>query len=309
MRVKNAVFSCLGIGDGLLALVLSNNLRRSGQEVVTFHPQLKGLQRWFPHTPVEPFPELETLAEFDRYFIFYEKTPWMQAVLEWCVKEYPHKTVVLNPIATKNQDYPYWENGCFDGRKPLAKNLSFFCKTVLRMSDATQSCGITIPKEYEPHRFLSRVVIHPTSSKEEKNWPKEKFLRLADELRVRGFEPLFTLSPQERGLWPEVNAPLFSTLDSLAAAVCESGFFIGNDSGVGHLASACGLPTVTLCPTRRTGQFWRPSWAPGSVLYPPSWVPNLKGLRWRDRYWKNLISVNRVLNECDRAVNRRMGSL
>ncbi len=81
--MRSAVFSCLGLGDGLLALELANNLHLNGDEVVTFHPFLQGLQGWLPHLPIRPFPPV--LEEFDRFFIIYEKTPWMEAVIQTCL--------------------------------------------------------------------------------------------------------------------------------------------------------------------------------------------------------------------------------
>jgi heptosyltransferase III len=302
--MKNAVFSCLGLGDGLLTLILSNNLRINGLDVITFHPQLSQLQRWFPQLPIEPFPSLEVLEGFDRFFIFYEKSPWMLSILKRCLERYRHKTVVLNPIATPHRDYPYWEEGQFDGSQTFVTNLYTFCKTLLRLPYSTRSNGVVIPAGLSSRCAASRVLLHPTSSKEEKNWPKEKFLHLARRLREAGFDPLFILSPRERDLWPEVEAPLFETLDVLAAYVYESAFFIGNDSGIGHLASCLGLPTLTICSTKRSGDFWRPDWSPGTILYPPSWMPNLKGMRWRDRHWKRLISVRSVLSHFQRLHDR-----
>src|SRR5690348_18510042 len=38
-----AVFSCQGMGDGLISLVLSNNLHLNGAEATTFHPFLNEL--------------------------------------------------------------------------------------------------------------------------------------------------------------------------------------------------------------------------------------------------------------------------
>jgi hypothetical protein len=289
--MNGAVFSCLGLGDGLIALILANNLYLHGHKVTLFHPFLGQLQEWFPHIPIRPYPP--KLEEFDRYFIIFETTDWMQAVLKECLEKHRKRTTVLNPIATPNADYAYWEEGRFDGNKPFAENLFFYCRNVLGLPKATKSNGITIPKGVTPRKYPKRVIIHPTSSRPGKNWPREKFLRLAEKLKREGFEPAFTVSPNERKDWPE--APLFATLSDLVAFVCESGYMIGNDSGVGHLASCLGLPTLTLCRNERTANFWRPAWSPGKVCLPVSWLPNIKGMRWRDEHWQWGISVGKVL--------------
>lgn len=288
--MKCAVFSCLGLGDGLLSLILSNNLRRAGHEVDTYHPFLQGLQSWFPSLPIYPFPE--TFTSYDRYFIIYETTPWMQKVINFCLQNFRNNTTILNPIATPNRDYPFWEEGRFDGNLPFADNLFFFCQNTLQFPDATKDNGIQPPAHL--NYYSKRIAIHPTSSRAGKNWTKTKYLALAKKLEEDGLDPVFILTDREKNDWPEIDPPHFETLESLARFVAESGFMIGNDSGIGHLASCLGLPTLIICRSRLAANFWRPSWKRGEVLYPPSWIPNLKGMRWRDRHWQKFISVNRV---------------
>lgn len=304
--MKNAVFSCQGLGDGLLALILSNNLQKQGEQVVTFHPFLQGLQSWFPHLPLSSFPSVEELAAFDRFFIIYEKSPWMLHILSYCETHFPEKTFVLNPIATANRDYPYWEIGRFDGKKTFATNLTQYCKDRLEVKNPVKHNGITSPQGIMIGQFPKRIVLHPTSSRPGKNWPQEKFLALADLLLKRGYEPALILTKEERISWPNVNfsMPEFSSLSEVASFVAESGAMIGNDSGIGHLASALGLSTVTICRSKMTGRFWRPDLAPNILVTPPSYLPNLKGLRLRDKYWKHSISVSKVLDAFLQVYNR-----
>ncbi len=296
-----AVFSCLGLGDGLIALVLSNNLHLNGKAVETFHPSLSGLQAWFPHLPIRPFPSEQErkslLASFDKFYIIYEKTPWMQGILEECQRLYPDRTVVLNPIATSRSDYPYWEGGKFDGNRPFVENLYAYCKNHLGFTVVTKSNGIAVPENLCQRQFEKRVIFHPGSSRPGKNWSQEKFLQLAGHLKDRGFLPAMILTPAEREGWDlrGVESPEFTSLSELAAYVCESGYMIGNDSGIGHLASCLGLPTLTVCRSVQASRFWRPAWAHGKVVTPSTWIPNIKGLRLRDQHWKKWISVRRVL--------------
>ncbi len=293
--MKIAVFSCAGLGDGLLTTILSHQLALQGHEVVTFHPFMSQLQAWFPHLPFRPYPPV--LEEFDRFFIFYEKSKWMFEVLEPCLKHHRDRTTVLNPIATPNTDYPYWEEGKFDGNFSFADNLVTFCRNILGIKAAVKNNGMVIPPGVVPRRYLQRVILHPTSSRPGKNWPRSKFLKLAKKLQKRGFEPVFIVSPQERAQWPE--APHFSSLDEMARFVAESGYMIGNDSGIGHLASVLGVPTVSLFKNERTAHFWRPAFAPGAICLPKGWLPNIKGLRWRDKYWHWNLTVGHVLRTFD----------
>lgn len=289
----------MGMGDGLIALVLSNNLHLNGGEVTTFHPFLGSLQPWFPHLPIRAFPSPEELQQFDRFFIIYEKSPWMQSILQHCLEHYRDKTTVLNPIATPKRDYPFWEGGCFDGNRTFVENLYTFCKDILGCTVVTRSNGILKPEGLEPRRFARRVVIHPCSSREGKNWPREKFIELGRGLRGLDYTPALILTKEERLGWDldGVEAPQFAHLSEMASYIAESGAMIGNDSGIGHLASCLGLPTLTICRSAQASRFWRPAWSPGKVITPSPWIPNVKGLRLRDKHWKKWISVGKVLNE------------
>jgi hypothetical protein len=295
----------MGMGDGLIALVLSNNLHLNGGEVVTFHPFLGALQTWFPHLPIRCFPSLEnvtsTLQQFDRFFIVYEKSPWMQGILQHCQKFYRDQTTVLNPIATPKRNYPYWEGGRFDGNRTFVENLYAFCKDMLGCPVVTRSNGIVRPEGVAPRRALRRIVIHPCSSREGKNWPREKFLELAQRLKALDYTPAWILTREERQGWDTqgLEAPQFACLSEMASYVAESGAMIGNDSGIGHLASCLGLSTLTICRSMQVSKFWRPAWGPGEVIAPSSWIPNVKGLRLRDKYWKKWISTSKVLRGCE----------
>lgn len=298
--MRTAVFSCLGLGDGLISLVLSHNLVNNGWDVTTFHPSLKGLQGWFPRLPLMPFPAKEemekVLSEFDRFFLFFEKSEWMLSILEFCKARWPDKLTVLNPIATKRCDYPFWEGGKFDGQIPFVDNLLNFCRNSLQLPQVSNSNGITPPESVIIRRYPNRIVIHPKSSRESKNWPWEKFATLARQLENEGYEPWFALTNAEKATLPPCRSPNLLSLSDTAQFVAESGAMIGNDSGIGHLASCLGLPTVTICRHKQASYFWRPAWTPGTVLTPPALIPNLKGMRWRDKYWKYCISVSRVQN-------------
>jgi len=238
-----------------------------------------------------------TLASFDRFYIVYEKSPWMQKILLHCQQHYPDKMVILNPIASPRRNYPYWEGGRFDGNRPFVENLYTFCRDRLGFAVATKSNGIVVPERFTPRKYEKRVVFHPSSSRPGKNWPQEKFLKVASRLCDQGFQPAMILTQEEREGWDlsGIDAPLFDTLSEMAGYVCESGYMIGNDSGIGHLASCLGLPTLTVCRSVQASRFWRPAWAPGQVVTPSPWIPNLKGLRWRDQHWKRWISVRKVL--------------
>lgn len=88
-----------------------------------------------------------------------------------------------------------------------------------------------------------------------KCWPIENFLTVAQELISADRKILFLLGPSELEMFkPELirhlaeiapcvsNMPLLSVLQILAA----SKGFIGNDSGIAHLAAAIGTKTIAV---------------------------------------------------------------
>ena len=99
----------------------------------------------------------------------------------------------------------------------------------------------------------------------------------------------------------EVHA--FPSLDFLARYVYESGYLIGNDSGLGHLASALGIPTLIFCRRKTWANMWAPSFHRGVVVTPSSWIPNIRGFRLRDRHWKKFISVRMARRAFERLVH------
>lgn len=295
---KIALFPCLGLGDGLIALILAHQFHEVGHAVTTYHPLLPQMAPLFPHLTLKPRLEtLDCLEGVDRIFLFYEKLEWMQKVMQKALEQYPDKTTILNPIATPKCDYPYWEVGRFDGNQPFVDNLVRYLKEVEGIKAPTKSNGITLPDHIVPGRFANRVVLHPTSSRAGKNWTKAKFLKLATALEKGGYEPVFILTKEEAKQWPEISPPSFASLVEVAYYVAESGYMIGNDSGIGHLASCLGLPTLTICRSAMTANFWRPAWATGRVIVPPKWIPNLKGMRWRDSKWQKFVPVSKVNRE------------
>jgi ADP-heptose:LPS heptosyltransferase len=98
--------------------------------------------------------------------------------------------------------------------------------------------------------------IHPGSGGRSKNWPLENFLNLAERLKAeKKRPPFFILGPVEEetspGMAESIQARGFPLvrrlpLNVLAGLLELSAGYLGNDSGVTHLAAALNLPTVAL---------------------------------------------------------------
>jgi len=104
------------------------------------------------------------------------------------------------------------------------------------------------------------TLIHPGSGSRAKNWPLERFTELGRRLEGLGHRVAWIRGPAEAdlpaGIPPDrvIDRP---SLRALAATLARSKVFIGNDSGVSHLAGATGAPTLVLFgPTRAS--VWTP---------------------------------------------------
>jgi len=271
-----AIFSAKGLGDGLLYMTLSHNLSFEN-EVVTFNSHLCELRRWFPNKVLLPFPEnIEgALSSFD-LIIASDHSPI-------------HHTKTL-----LNKTYLIKESA-LNKKMTMVDNLVSLCKERFYLKEASPYNGIVVPNDVKQGAFSKRVIIHPMSAESKKIWPKEKFINLAHRLENQGFEPSLCVSHFERAQWQQIcdslPLPYFSDLDACASYIAEAGYMIGNDSGLGHLASNMGIPTLTLFARKSYSHLWRPGWGPGRVVYPP---PFLIGAKLKQRYWKEFLTVERV---------------
>jgi len=120
------------------------------------------------------------------------------------------------------------------------------------------------------------IVLHPGSGSKKKVWPVDRFIDLARTLQDRlRSKILIVLGPAEG---PDVrkafetmgpNAPVLAkglTLLQLASVMEGCWFFIGNDSGISHMAAALELPTlVVFGPTDQ--KVWSPRGRKAFVVY------------------------------------------
>ena len=104
----------------------------------------------------------------------------------------------------------------------------------------------------------ARAVIHPGASGQRKRWPAKQFAELARRLSRTPSRHLFLLEgPLDRVAVNQVraavaddsirlNAMRVGNLSRLAAVLSRCQLYIGNDSGITHLAAALGMHTVAL---------------------------------------------------------------
>jgi heptosyltransferase III len=97
------------------------------------------------------------------------------------------------------------------------------------------------------------VAVHPGSGSPAKNWPVERYLDILRRLREKGREAVAIIGEADVAEaaalareMPELPVLSGLALTELAETLSECALFLGNDSGVTHLAAAVGLPVVAL---------------------------------------------------------------
>lgn len=100
--------------------------------------------------------------------------------------------------------------------------------------------GVAVPRIHcGPVERGNYAVIHPFSGSPRKNWPLERFRELAARLPL----PVRWCAGPEESL---EDAERFDNLYHLARWLAGARLYIGNDSGITHLAAAVGGPVVAI---------------------------------------------------------------
>jgi heptosyltransferase-3 len=119
------------------------------------------------------------------------------------------------------------------------------------------------------------AVLHPGSGSPRKNWPAARFAEVARRAERAGLAPLILRGAADQapaaalagaGGWPVASG---LGLRDLAGLLAGASLYVGNDSGVSHVAGAVGAPTVAVFgPTRALR--WRPLGRLVAAVEPPS---------------------------------------
>jgi hypothetical protein len=298
---KAAIFCSQGLGDGLLFLVIAQNLKIEGYEVTLFHNSLFEMKKWFPNILFSSYPSKivigEFLSKFDKIIINADNTEINKSICFFAKNNLPDLSYLLFPTTCKGKNLP--GDFLFNWKKTMVENLTDFCSNKLHCKNISRSNGVVPDKNLSYRKNLMRIIIHPTRKSSMLKWPKEKFLCLANKLKINGYEVVFILSEKEMEEWGWIknygfSVPYFSSLIELSSYIYESGYMIGSDSGIGHLSSCLKIPTLTIFSSRRKAYFWRPDWYLGERVFPAKWIINCKGLRLREKFWDKNISVKKV---------------
>lgn len=113
------------------------------------------------------------------------------------------------------------------------------------------------------------ALVHPAAAFETKRWDVRNFARVTEYLHERKLNCVAVAAPNETGLINELlreaAAPVAALTDlslpEVTALAARSRLFVGNDSGIAHIAAAVGAPSVVIFGSSNITH-WRP-WASG----------------------------------------------
>jgi len=118
------------------------------------------------------------------------------------------------------------------------------------------------------------ALIHPAAAFATKQWAAENFARIVEYVAERGFAPVAIAAPHEQAVLENlvaessVHIETFDlSLPEVTALAARSQLFVGNDSGIAHIASAVGTRCVVVFGSSNIAH-WRP-WnsAPAEVVF------------------------------------------
>lgn len=258
---KISVVCAPGIGDALIFHIASHHLALAGYEVTTVTPHDFG--KWIEGR------QSTDLVSCDAIFLQNDNSERAKEIHASGKEVYTfygsHHLAKHGPL---RMGFDY----VCDQNKNMVQNVRTALKLLFQIS-ASSDNGIHPLQGLVHRRHAKRVVLHPVSAQEEKNWPRTKFEKVAAWLGENGYEPVFL--------------PHFPTLEELFSFIYESGYFIGNDSGPGHIASCLQVPHLIIGPHQRQMSFWKPGWLKGEMVVAPNWIPK--------QYWKTFITTKDVI--------------
>lgn len=152
------------------------------------------------------------------------------------------------------------------------------------VSDKPKSLLVVSQKQAEEMELFLHIygiedekiaIIHPAAAFETKRWSVENFAKVIDYLAAQNIFSVVVAAPKEENIVRELSqktSTLFHgftklSLPEITALASRAKIFVGNDSGIAHIAAAVNAPTVVVFGSSNR-HHWRP-WtnAPNEIVY------------------------------------------
>ncbi len=262
MKAKLLVVELWGLGDLIIATPFLQAASQRYELTLVAKPYARDLQqRFWPAVRVVPF--VAPWTAFKGKYRLYA-WPWWEMFRLLSALEAKHfdfglsarwdprdHLLLLLAGAKTRLGFPRLGSGIML-KKPLARlepaahryeNWRVMAQTL--GFDVPEHAALTLP----PKRPAGEILVHTGAGQPVRVWPLERYRRLVERLRQKGYRVQVVCDPDQQDWWlaageEKVAAP--HTVAELLALTDRAGAFVGNDSGPGHLAAFCGVPTFTL---------------------------------------------------------------
>ena len=155
---------------------------------------------------------------------------------------------VLLAHAQPGQPGPVWNGDLHEVRR--------WCRLLEYFGIATDPCDLTLARPRGPSPAPGSVIVHPGCAFGARQWPVDRYAAVARQLAEAGLRVVVTGNATERSVAADLAAAAGlpgscvlagrTTLSQLAALVADAMLVVCGDTGVAHLATACGTPSVVL---------------------------------------------------------------
>ena len=132
----------------------------------------------------------------------------------------------------------------------------------------TENAARSITARLAAHKIDQKeplALIHPAAALETKRWPSENFARIVEDSAQRGLTPVAIASPKEKAVLETLIAQTSArvvpfdnlSLPEVTALAARASLFVGNDSGIAHIAAAVKTRCVVIFGSSNVAH-WRP---------------------------------------------------
>lgn len=270
----------LGLGDLCAGVPALRGLRRAfpAADLVLVAPawqeplaRLAGVDRVVPAEPLEPLPtEVHGVdLAVNMHGRGPESTRLLAATSPDCLVAFAHAEVdapLAAPVAWRAEEH----------------EVHRWCRLLVESGIHADPTDLRLPAPPADPRLTAAppgrplAVVHPGAAAPGRRWPAERFGAIVDALVDRGHHVVLTGSEAERALCQEVVEASAgdievvagrTTVTQLAALVASADLLVANDTGVAHLATAFGTPSVVLFGPTRPSEWGPPEGGPHRALW------------------------------------------
>lgn len=238
MRVRRLVIRPGAIGDFVVSLPALERLKTGRLEIWTASPNVS-LARFADAAHSIQSTGLDLLGITDPPAGLLDRLRSFDSIVSWYGANRPEfREAVAGLPFTFLDALP---------KDTVGHAIDFYLRQVGAPPGAIPRIGCDVPRE-------NFAVIHPFSGSAKKNWPLDKFRAMAGRLSLR--MPIHWCAGADDPPLPA--AVRFPDLYDLACWIARASLYIGNDSGITHLAAAVGVPVLALFGPASNPAVWAP---------------------------------------------------